>query len=384
MPSDRAPDDAGSFDAVVASVHAGIAASLDAAPDDRGIAELVRARDPLAPPARVDATVLAVRQRLAGLGALQPLLDDPQVSEVMVNGPDRPVWVERSGRLEATPVVLDAPTVVLTVERVVGPLGLRVDRTRPTVDARLADGSRVNVVVPPVAVDGPCITIRRFGARGLDLHALCPPGVASLLAWAVRARLNLVAVGGTGAGKTTLLNALAAALPAGERIITVEDAAELRLPHPHVVRLESRGELRALLRNALRMRPDRIVVGEVRGPEALDLLLAMNTGHEGALSTCHANSTADALWRLETMVLLAESGLPLDAVRRQLGASLDLVVMVARRPDGSRAVVEVAELDADGGGVRVLADAAGLHALPARLPRAAGVQDPDDASVTRR
>lgn len=381
------------LDQIVANVHATVlTADAPPAPDD--LADLVRRCDPLASAATVAAAVDAVRQRVVGLGRLEPLLADPDVTEVMVNGPGQPVWIERAGRLQATAIVLDRSAVDLVVERVVAPLGLRADRTRPTVDARLPDGSRVNVVLPPLAVDGPCVTIRRFGARRVTLAALCPPGVADLLAWAVRARCNLVAVGGAGAGKTTLLNAVAAAVPRDERIVTVEDAAELRLLHPHVVRLECRPGLpggghtavRDLLHNALRMRPDRIVVGEVRGPEALDLLQAMNTGHEGALSTCHANSAADALARLETMVLLAASGLPLDAVRSQLAASLDLVVRVVRRPDGARRVVEVAEVAGmhEPFGARPLADAGGLHDLPRRPPRAPGAAAPDPSWVVGR
>lgn len=393
MPPDR-------LDALVAAVHAAVAAEPGPDPSDTEVAALVRRHDPLLSPGAVGAVVDRVRQRVGGLGALEPLLADADVAEVMVNGPGRPVWVERGGRVEATPVVLDRAGVDLVVERVVGPLGLRADRTSPTVDARLPDGSRVNVVVPPLAVDGPYVTIRRFGARGVDLGDLCPPGVAPLLTWAVRARLNILAVGGTGAGKTTLLNALAAAVPSGERIVTVEDAAELRLPHPHVVRLECRPAapdgtggvtVRDLVRNALRMRPDRLVVGEVRGGEALDLLQAMNTGHEGALATCHANGTDDALARLETMVLLAEIGLPLAAVRSQLAASVDLLVHVARLPDGSRRVHEVAEvLDPGGrrgsapagaGRTRLVADAVGVRRLPARRPRRAGAAAADDGWV---
>jgi pilus assembly protein CpaF len=376
---------------VVRAVHASVAAATGRSPTVDDVAELVRQRRPLAPVEQVDAAVAAVTQRLVGLGPLEPLLDDPTVSEVMVNGPGAPVWIERAGRLHRTDVVLDRAGVDVVVERIVAPLGLRADRTRPTVDARLPDGSRVNIVVPPLAVDGPCITIRRFAARPFTLEELSPPGVAELLRWAVGTRRNLLAVGGTGAGKTTLLNALAAAVPDGERVVTVEDAAELRLPRPHVVRLECRPagddgrggvELRDLVRNALRMRPDRLVVGEVRGAEALDLLQAMNTGHEGALSTCHANSAADALARLETMTLLAESGLPLSAIRRQLGASLDLVVHVVRASDGRRRVLEVAEVAPGGDGVVVLADAAGLRRLPARPPRAgAGTRPPDPAWV---
>jgi pilus assembly protein CpaF len=331
-----------------------------------------------------------VAARVGGLGPLEPLLADPSVTEVMVNGPDR-VWIERGGRLERVAVPIDAATITHLIERVVGPLGLRVDRSSPLVDARLPDGSRVNAVVPPLAVDGPCLTIRRFGARTISLASACPPGVAPLLAWAVRARLNILVSGGTGAGKTTLLNALAAEIPAGERVVTVEDAAELRLPGEHVVRLEARPAnadgagavaVRDLVRNALRMRPDRIVVGEVRGAEALDMLQAMNTGHEGSLSTCHANSPADALRRLETMVLGGSVALPLAAVREQVDAALDLVVQVARRPDGSRGVVEVAELTADDPArVRRLAGPAGLVSLPRRPARALDAPALDPASV---
>jgi pilus assembly protein CpaF len=342
----------------------------------------VRAHDrllrELAPGASVDATVVgaivaeegpllaaAARQLLVdelladlvGLGPLEPLLSDPLVTDVMVNGSgdcggDCTVWVERAGRLERTDVILPAATVLHLIERVVSPLGLRVDRAAPLVDARLPDGSRVNAVVPPLAVDGPCLTIRRFGAAAIPLSAFGPPPLVRLLQGAVRDRRNIVVCGGTGSGKTTLLNALAGEIPPGERIVTVEDAAELRLPQDHVVRLEARpanadgaGEIRIrdLVRNALRMRPDRIVVGECRGPEALDMLQAMNTGHEGSMSTCHANGPDDALRRLETMVLMGDVALPLLAVREQLASALDLVVMVARRPSG-RAIVDVAEV----------------------------------------
>ncbi len=349
------------------------------------VQRLARIHAPLLGGAALDAVINAVIARVQGLGPLDPLLADPDVSEVMVNGPG-PVWIERHGRLERTDAILDTSTIERLIERVVGPLGLRIDRSSPLVDARLPDGSRVNAVVPPLAVDGPCLTIRRFGARRLSLSEFCPPGVAELLAWAVRARANVLVSGGTGAGKTTLLNALGAEIPAGERIVTVEDAAELRLPGEHVVRLEARpanaegvGEvpLRQLVRNALRMRPDRIIVGEVRGPEALDMLQAMNTGHEGSLSTCHANSPADALRRLETMVLTGTVALPLAAVREQVHAAVDLIVQVARTADGRRGVVEVAEVDdaAEAGGdvgwsrVHTLADRSGLARLPRRAPR---------------
>ena len=250
------------------------------------------------------------------------------------------------------------------MERITAPLGVHVDRRNPIVDARLADGSRVSAVVPPLSVDGPCLTIRRFRVRAVTLGDLCPPEVEALLAEAVADRRNVVVSGGTGAGKTTLLNALGALLPSEERIVTIEDTAELRLPGAHVVRLEARPAsadgiglvtIADLVRAALRMRPDRIVVGEVRGPEALAMLQAMNTGHEGSLSTCHANSPADALRRLETMVLSGASALPLAAVREQVRSAVDLVVQVARAADGGRAVVAVDEVGADGDGSAAVA-----------------------------
>jgi pilus assembly protein CpaF len=374
---------------VTESVHRAVAYG-EAPADQASVGRLVRRAAPAAKAALVEAAVAGVMARLTGLGPLDPLLGDPAVTDVMVNGPGV-VWVERDGRLEPTSIVLDRTTIEHLVERVVGPLGLRADRAAPLVDARLPDGSRVHVAMPPIAVDGPCVTIRRFGARPVDLDAMSPPGVAPLLAWAVRSRLNLIVSGGTGAGKTTLLNALAAVIPPTERVVTVEEAAELRLAHPHVVALESRPAsreagpgvgIRELVRNALRMRPDRIVVGECRGPEALEMLVAANSGHEGSLSTCHANSPQDALRRLETMVLLADAGLPLPAVRDQLAAAVDLVVQVARRPDGSRRVTTVAEVEPVGDdgprlGCRVIADDSGLRALPRRSARAADATPPD-------
>ncbi len=352
------------------------------------ITEHVRCVQPLLPEAQVAAIATAVWARATGLGPLEQVVADPAVTEVMVNGAGD-VWTERAGRLERSDVVLERSEVALLVERIVGPLGLRVDRTSPIADARLPDGSRVNVVVPPLAVDGPCITVRRFGARPIPLAELCPPGIAELLAWAVGARSNIMVSGGTGAGKTTVLNALGAVLPPEERIITVEDTAELRLPGRHVVRLEGRPgtadglgaiTVRQMVRNALRMRPDRIVVGEVRGPEALDMLWAMNTGHEGSLSTCHANSLVDALRRLEVMVLSAGLDLPLAAVRDQLTSALDLVVQVARLPGGRRGVVAVGEVidppPTRGPRIRELAGPAGLDCLPERPVRAADAPAP--------
>jgi pilus assembly protein CpaF len=287
---------------------------------------------------------------MRGLGALEDLFADPTVTEVMVNG-SGPVWVERCGRLERCDLILDEATIGQIIERVVAPLGLRIDRASPIVDARLPDGSRFHAVIPPLAIDGPCLTIRRFAAKAVALDRFADQTVTDALVAAVQARRSIVVSGGTGSGKTTLLNALAAHVPTRERIVTIEDAAELRLPGEHVVRLEARPanaegfgrvSIRDLLRAALRMRPDRIIVGEVRGGEALDMLQAMNTGHDGSMSTCHANSPEDALRRLEVMALLADVELPMAAVQRQLSSALDLIVQVARCDDGSRRIVAVA------------------------------------------
>jgi len=293
-----------------------------------------------------------------GLGPLEPLLADPAVEEVMVNGPGT-VYVERGGRIEPTAIrFADEEELRNAIERILAPLGRRVDELSPMVDARLADGSRVNVVIPPLAIDGPLVSIRRFGARRPGPDQLVALGTVSpaqrrFLAEAVAARRSVLVSGGTGSGKTTLLNALSSFIAPRERVVTIEDAAELRLQQPHVARLESRpagvegrGEvtIRDLLRNALRMRPDRIVIGEVRGAEALDLLTALNTGHDGALSTVHANSPADALARLETLALMAGVGLPPAAVAEQVRRGIDLVVHLERRRDGARVVSEVAEV----------------------------------------
>jgi pilus assembly protein CpaF len=294
-----------------------------------------------------------------GLGPLEILLADPAVEEVMVNGPDR-VFVERGGRIEETAIAFaDEEELRNAIERILAPLGRRVDELSPMVDARLADGSRVNVVIPPLAIDGPAISIRRFGAerpgpdRLVELGTL-DPSQRQRLEEAVRARRSILVSGGTGSGKTTLLNALSSFLAPEERVVTIEDAAELRLQQPHVVRLESRpagvegrGEvtIRDLLRNALRMRPDRIVIGEVRGPEALDLLTALNTGHDGALSTVHANSPRDAIARLETLALMAGVGLPHEAIAEQVRRGIDLLVHLQRMPDGSRKVTEIAAVE---------------------------------------
>jgi pilus assembly protein CpaF len=310
------------------------------------------------PPALREEVIERIVRDSVGLGPLEALLADPSVEEVMVNGPDR-IYVERRGLLEPTDVTFaDEEELRDAIERVLAPLGRRVDELSPMVDARLADGSRVNVVIPPLAIDGPALSIRRFGAErpGPDeLVALgtLEPEQRRLLERAVGERRSVLVSGGTGSGKTTLLNALSSFIAPGERVVTIEDAAELRLQQPHVVRLESRpagvegrGEvtIRDLLRNALRMRPDRIVIGEVRGVEALDLLTALNTGHDGALSTVHANSPADALSRLETLVLMAGVGLPHATVAEQVRRGIDLVVHLRREPDGSRRVSEIAEV----------------------------------------
>jgi len=326
-----------------------------------------------------DADRAAVAARIVrdtvGLGPLEELLADPSVEEVMVNGPDR-VYVERGGLIEATDVrFADEEELRNAIERILAPLGRRIDELSPMVDARLADGSRVNVVIPPLAIDGPALSIRRFGARRpgpddlVEIGTLTPSR-RGLLAAAVAERRSILVSGGTGSGKTTLLNALSSFIGSGERVVTIEDAAELRLQQPHVVRLESRpasvegrGEVtvRDLLRNALRMRPDRIVIGEVRGPEALDLLTALNTGHDGALSTVHANSPADALARLETLALMAGLGLPHEAIAEQVQRGIDLVVHLERGADGARRVTEIAEV------VRA-AGATGARALDCPAP----------------
>jgi pilus assembly protein CpaF len=311
-----------------------------------------------------------ILRETVGLGPLEELLADPEVEEVMVNGPET-VYVERRGRIEASEVRFESEQALRdTIERILAPVGRRVDELSPMVDARLADGSRVNVVIPPLAVDGPALSVRRFAAARPGPDELVAGGTLTaelreLLARAVHSRRAVLVSGGTGSGKTTLLNALSAWIAPAERVVTIEDAAELRLRQPHVVRLESRpasvegrGEvtIRDLLRNALRMRPDRIVIGEVRGAEALDLLTALNTGHEGALSTVHANSPEDALRRVETLSLMAGLGLPHEAVREQLARGVDLVVHMEREREGARRVTEVAEVlrAAAGVGVRTL------------------------------
>ena len=311
-----------------------------------------------------------VGSELFGFGPIQKLLDDSNVSEVMVNGPES-VYVEKNGKLVKTSVKFeDNDHVRRIIERIISPLGRRVDEDSPTVDARLPDGSRVNAVVLPVAIDGPSITIRKFAEDRLTIVDLINFGsitekMATFLRACVAARLNVIISGGTGSGKTTLLNVMSGFIPDDERIVTLEDAAELQLQQDHVVRLETkpanedgRGavSIRDLVKNSLRMRPDRIIVGEVRGGEALDMLQAMNTGHDGSLATVHSNSPRDAISRLETLVLMAGMDLPIGVVRKQIASAVDLIVQQTRLKDGSRKVIAVSEVAGMEGDTIVLSD----------------------------
>ena len=299
-----------------------------------------------------------VLHEVFGLGPLEPLLQDPSISDILVNT-HRQVYIERAGLLELTDVVFkDAAHLRHIIDKIVSNVGRRVDESSPMCDARLEDGSRVNVVIPPLAVDGPILSIRRFGRTPIGIEQLLSkrsitPPMLELLKGAVRARLNIIVSGGTGAGKTTLLNALSSFIPETERIVTIEDSAELQMQQPHVARLECRppnveglGAIRQreLVINSLRMRPDRIVVGEVRGGEALDMLQAMNTGHDGSLTTIHANNPRDAIARLETMTLMSELNLPDRAIRQQIASAVSIIVQVARLSDGSRRVTHISEV----------------------------------------
>jgi pilus assembly protein CpaF len=311
-----------------------------------------------------------ILDELTGFGPIQPLLDDPDISEVMVNGPKK-IFVEKKGRLTRSPVTFDDDDHVLRIiDRIILPLGRRVDADSPTVDARLPDGSRVNAVIRPVSIDGPSITIRKFKKDKLSIDQLIQyeslnKNMAEFIRACVLAHLNIVISGGTGSGKTTLLNVLSSFIPEEERIITIEDAAELQLQQDHVLRMETktanvdgRGSvsIRDLVRNSLRMRPDRIVVGECRGGEALDMLQAMNTGHDGSLTTLHANTPRDALSRLETMVLMAGMDLPLKVVRQQISSAVDLIIQQSRLKDGSRKVTAITEVVGMEGETVVLTD----------------------------
>ncbi|HEY0551564.1 MAG TPA: CpaF family protein [Verrucomicrobiae bacterium] len=305
-----------------------------------------------------DRLVNDVQHELFGLGPLEPLLADPTISDILVNSYGT-IYVERRGKIEPTNVAFkDNEHLMRVIERIVSSVGRRIDESSPMVDARLKDGSRVNAIIPPLSIDGPVLSIRRFGAEPLRMAMLIENkaltrDIADMLEMCVNARLNVLISGGTGAGKTTLLNALSAYIPENERIVTIEDSAELQLQQPHVVRLETRppnienkGEVtqRDLVRNALRMRPDRIVIGEVRGGEAIDMLQAMNTGHDGSLTTVHANTPRDALARLETMIQMTGMRLSDRAMRQQIAAAINLVVQVARLSDGTRRVTAISEI----------------------------------------
>ncbi len=305
-----------------------------------------------------DHLVTEVHHELFGLGPLEPLLADPTISDILVNSYSS-IYIERRGKLEKTAIAFkDDEHLMRVIERIVSTVGRRIDESQPMVDARLPDGSRVNAIIPPLALDGPVLSIRRFGADPLKMSALIENGaltkeIAILFEMCVRARLNIIISGGTGAGKTTLLNALSAFIPRDERIVTIEDSAELQLQQPHIVRLETRppniegrGEVsqRDLVRNALRMRPDRIVIGECRGGEAIDMLQAMNTGHDGSLTTIHANTPRDALARLETMIQMTGMRLSDRAMRQQIASAVHLVIQVARLTDGTRRIVSISEI----------------------------------------
>jgi pilus assembly protein CpaF len=311
-----------------------------------------------------------ILDELTGFGPIQPLLEDPDISEVMVNGPKN-VFVEKNGKLQKSPITFDDDDHVLRIiDRIILPLGRRIDADSPTVDARLPDGSRVNAVIRPVSIDGPSITIRKFKKDKLSIQQLVQfgsltPNMGEFMRACVLAHLNIVISGGTGSGKTTLLNVLSSFIQEEERIVTIEDAAELQLQQEHVLRMETksanidgRGEvtIRDLVRNSLRMRPDRIIVGECRGGEALDMLQAMNTGHDGSLTTLHANTPRDALSRMETMVLMSGMDLPLKVVRQQISSAVDLIIQQSRLKDGSRKVTAITEVVGMEGETVVLTD----------------------------
>ena len=352
-------------------------AAVASTPHDRLIPEVERVVADLATERRIQLNGREQRQLagdlvndMMGLGPLQPLLDDDTVADIMVNGPNR-VFVERAGKTSLSGVHFrDAAHVASICQRIASTVGRRIDESSPMVDARLLDGSRVNIVFPPLALDGPYISIRKFAKRVIDFDKLvtngsCSRSVARVLEIAGRARLNIIISGGTGSGKTTLMNAMSRTIDPGERIVTIEDAAELQLQQPHVVRLETRpaslegkGEItqRDLVRNALRMRPDRVIIGEVRSSEAFDMLQAMNTGHDGSMSTIHANTTRDALIRIENMVQMGNMGLPPKAIRTQMVGAIDLIVQVERQRDGGRRITQVSDVGGLEGDVVIMND----------------------------
>ena len=359
-----------SFQEMKARLHRAIISRMDltkfnSLPADRVHSEVSRLAEDLLLAENVplstierDRLVSEVHHELFGLGPLEPLLADATISDILVNSYSN-VYIERRGRLEKTAISFkDDEHLMRVIERIVSKVGRRIDEAQPMVDARLPDGSRVNAIIPPLAIDGPVLSIRRFGADPLKMPALIENGaltreIAMLFEMCVRARLNIIISGGTGAGKTTLLNAMSAFIPTDERIVTIEDSAELQLQQPHVVRLETRppnienrGEVtqRDLVRNALRMRPDRIVIGEVRGGEAIDMLQAMNTGHDGSLTTIHANTARDSLSRLETMIQMTGMRLSDRAMRQQIASAVDLVIQVARLTDGTRRITSISEI----------------------------------------
>lgn len=311
-----------------------------------------------------------IENEILGLGPLEPLLDDPTISDILVNTESN-VYIERNGLLELTDVTFDDRTHLLNIiDRIVSRVGRRIDESSPMVDARLADGSRVNVIIPPLSIDGPIISIRRFGVEMLSMEKLKELGSLSepmvkILEAIVHAKLNVLISGGTGTGKTTLLNILSANIPAGERVVTIEDSAELQLQQPHVVRLETRPSnieskgavtQRDLVKNSLRMRPDRIIVGEVRGAESLDMLQAMNTGHDGSLTTIHANSARDALSRVENMVMMTGIEFPQRSLRSQIASALDVVIQLERHEDGHRRIVSIQEINGMEGDVVTMSE----------------------------
>ena len=352
-------------------------AAAAALPPDRLTPEIEKLVGDIATERRIQLNAREQRQLagelvndMLGLGPLQPLLDDDSIADIMVNGPDR-VFIEKAGRVTLSNVRFrDAGHVANICQRIAAGIGRRIDESSPMVDARLMDGSRVNIVFPPLALDGPYVSIRKFTKRKMDFarlvaHGSCSPQVARILEIAGRSRLNVIISGGTGSGKTTLMNAMSRMIDPAERVITIEDAAELQLQQPHVVRmetrpasLEGRGEVtqRELVRNALRMRPDRVIIGEVRSSEAFDMLQAMNTGHDGSMSTIHANNTRDALTRIENMVQMGNMGLPSKAIKTQIVGAVDMIVQVERHRDGGRRITQVTDIVGLEGDVVVLND----------------------------